>query len=67
MVPVICGMLRIGDLGVSGLLLYSLEMTEVLLLSFLKGMKKQLNVVVRNHSGLEGTSTKVNQHISYIY
>lgn len=65
MVPVIYGMLRRGDLGVSGLLLYSLEMTEFLLLSFLKGMKKQPNVV-RNHSRLEHTSTTVNQHLSYI-
>lgn len=66
MVLVICGMLRRGDLGVSGLLLYSLEMTEFLLLSFVKGMKKQPNVVVRNHSGLEHTPTTVNQHIFYI-
>lgn len=62
MVPVICGMHCRGDLEVGGLLLYSLEMTEFLLLSFLKGMKNQPNAVVRNHSGLEPTSTKVSQH-----
>lgn len=67
MVAVVCRMLWRRDLDDSGLMLYCLEITEFLQLSFLKGIKKQPNAVVRNHNGSERTATKVNQHISYIY